>query len=85
MQAEIDKARKRVGELAIELGEKLYPLMRHIYTSSSAFLRVLNVLVDFIIEHRKAIGGGCRHLHLLTVSVKSGGKSHDFRNCHFGC
>lgn len=56
VQAEIDKARKRVGELAIELGEKLYPLMRHIYTSSSAFLRVLNVLVDFIIEHRKAIG-----------------------------
>lgn len=56
VQAEIDKARKRVGELAIELGEKLYPLMRHIYTSSSAFLRVLNVLVDFIVEHRKAIG-----------------------------
>lgn len=56
VQAEIDKARKRVGELAIELGEKLYPLMRHIYTSSSAFLRVLNVIVDFIVEHRKAIG-----------------------------
>ena len=31
VQAEIDKARKRIGELAIELGEKLYPLMRHIY------------------------------------------------------
>lgn len=55
VQAEIDKARKRIGELAIELGEKLYPLMRHIYTSSSAFMRVLNVLVSFIIEHRKAI------------------------------
>lgn len=55
VQAEIDKARKRIGELAIELGEKLYPLMRHIYTSSSAFMRVLNVLVTFIIEHRKAI------------------------------
>lgn len=56
VQASIDKARKRVSELAIELGEKLYPLMKHIYTSSSAFLRVLNVLVSFIIEHRKAIG-----------------------------
>ena len=56
VQASIDKARKRVSELAIELGEKLYPLMRHIYTSSSAFLRVLNLLVSFIIEHRKAIG-----------------------------
>lgn len=55
VQASIDKARKRVGELAIELGEKLYPLMKHIYTSSSAFLRVLNVIVDFIVAHRKAI------------------------------
>ncbi len=55
VQASIDKARKRVSELAIELGEKLYPLMKHIYTSSSVFLRVLNVLVDFIVEHRKAI------------------------------
>ena len=56
VQASIDKARKRVSELAIELGEKLYPLMKHIYTSSSAFMRVLNVIVDFLIEHRKAIG-----------------------------
>ncbi len=56
VQAAIDKARKRVGELAIELGEKLYPLMKHIYTSSSAFMRVLNVIVDFLIKHRKAIG-----------------------------
>lgn len=55
VQASIDKARKRVSELAVELGEKLYPLMKHIYTSSSAFLRVLNILVSFIIEHRKAI------------------------------
>ena len=56
VQASIDKARKRVSELAIELGEKLYPLMKHIYTSSSVFLRVLNSLVSFIIEHRAAIG-----------------------------
>lgn len=55
VQASIDKARKRVSELAIELGEKLYPLMKHIYTSSSVFLRVLNIMVDFIVEHRKAI------------------------------
>ena len=56
VQASIDKARKKVSELAIQLGEKLYPLMKHIYTSSSAFLRVLNSLVDFIIAHRVAIG-----------------------------
>ena len=61
VQASIDKARKRVSELAIELGEKLYPLMKHIYTSSSVFLRVLNKIVTFIIDNRKAIA------NLITV------------------
>jgi TP901 family phage tail tape measure protein len=56
VQASIDKARKRVSELAIELGEKLYPLMRHIYTSSSVFLRVLTQIVAFIIKYKGAIG-----------------------------
>lgn len=55
VQASIDKAKKKVSELGIELGEKLYPIMRHIYTSGSAFLRILNVLVDFFIKHKTAI------------------------------
>lgn len=54
-QASIDKARKRVNELAIELGEKLFPIMKHIYTSSGIFLRVLNTIVSFIIRHRTEI------------------------------
>ncbi len=74
VQASIDKTRKRVGELAIELGEKLYPMMKHIYTSSSAFMRVLNVIVDFLIEHRKAIGNiivviGAYYSWLLLVKT----------------
>ncbi len=54
-QAAIDKAKKHVSELAIELGEKLYPIMKHIYTSSGIFLRVLNVIVSFLIEYRRVI------------------------------
>lgn len=54
-QAAIDKARKRVGELAIALGEKLYPVMKHIYTSSGIFLRVLNTMVDFFIKYKREI------------------------------
>ncbi len=55
MQAQLDKARKRVSELAVELGEKLYPVMSHIYTSSGIFLRVLSKMVDFFIENKKEI------------------------------
>ncbi len=54
-QASIDKARKRVGELAIALGEKLYPIMKHIYTSSGIFLRVLNTMVDFFLKYKREI------------------------------
>lgn len=54
-QAGIDKARKRVQELAISLGEKLLPVYRHIMTSGSDMLRFLNILVSFIIKHKTAI------------------------------
>lgn len=54
-QASIDKAKARVHELAIELGEKLYPVMKHIYTSSGVFLRVLKAMVEFFISNRTAI------------------------------
>ena len=54
-QASIDKAKKRVSELAIELGEKLYPIMKHIYTSGGIFLRLLNSLVSFFIEYKREI------------------------------
>ena len=56
VQANIEKAKYRVHELAVELGEKLYPVMRHIYTSSSFFLRVLNQIVSFIVQYRVVIG-----------------------------
>lgn len=58
-QAAIDKAKARVRELAIELGEKLYPVMKHIYTSSGIFMRVLNAMVDFIIKNRSEILALC--------------------------
>ena len=54
-QASIDKAKKRVNELAVELGEKLYPIMKHIYTTSGVFLRVLSTLIDFFIKYKKEI------------------------------
>ena len=54
-QASLDKAKKRIKELAIELGEKLLPVMRHIYTSTSILLRVLSAIVDFFIKYRIVI------------------------------
>lgn len=55
VQASLDKARKRVTELAIELGEKLLPVMSHVIRSTTLTMRALNAIVDFIIEHKTAI------------------------------
>lgn len=69
-QAAIDKAKKHVNELAVQLGEKLYPIMRHIYTSSGVFLRVLNQLVTFIITYRKELTVAAATMAAYTVAVK---------------
>ena len=68
-QAGIEKARKRVTALAAELGEKLLPVMRHVYTSSSLTLRFLSTTVTFISEHRKALLSLTAAIVTYTVAV----------------
>ena len=55
VQAGLDKAKKRVKELAVELGEKLQPVMRHVISSTTLLLRFLSTMVDFFIKHKTAI------------------------------
>ena len=55
VQASLDKAKARVHELAVELGEKLQPVMRFCISSSTVFLKVLSSLVDFVIANQRAI------------------------------
>ena len=54
-QAGIEKAKKRIHELAVELGEKLLPVYQHIMTSGSAMLRLLNMIADFVISYKNVI------------------------------
>ena len=62
VQAGLDKARKRVKEMAIELGEKLQPVMSHVLSSTTLMLKALSTIVDFVIKY-KAV------LLILTVAV----------------
>ncbi len=55
VQAGIDKAKNKVTELSIELGEKLSPIMKHVYTSGSLMLRLLLVLVNAVTANAKTI------------------------------
>ncbi len=62
VQAGLDKARKHVKEMAIELGEKLQPVMSHVLSSTTLMLKALSTIVDFVIKY-KAV------LLTLTVAV----------------
>ncbi len=55
VQAALDKCKNKANELKVELGERLYPLMKHFLTIGSAIMRVLLVLVRFIDENKGAI------------------------------
>lgn len=70
-QASIDKAKKSVSELAIELGEKLYPVMKHVYTSSGIFLRVLKTIVTFIFDHAGALASLTAAIIAYTLAAKA--------------
>ena len=62
VQAELDKARKRLTELAVELGEKLAPVMKHVMSSTSLILKLLSGLITFIGKYKG-------ELVVLTASI----------------
>ncbi|MCQ2196346.1 MAG: phage tail tape measure protein [Bacteroidaceae bacterium] len=69
VQAGIDKAKKRMSELAIELGEKLLPIMKHIYSSGSMLMRMLSAFVDFVIKYKSEIIVASSALAAYKVAV----------------
>lgn len=54
-QAKLDKARKAVTEMRVELGEKLMPVAAHVLNVSTAFLRLLSSTISFVARNKTAI------------------------------
>lgn len=54
-QAKLDQAKKRSTELAVELGEKLAPVMMYVHSATYYLLRVLKLIVDFFIKYKGTI------------------------------
>ena len=70
-QAGIEKAKKRIHELAVELGEKLLPVYKHIMTSGSAMLRLLNMIADFVITYKNVIITAAASWAAYTLAVNA--------------
>ncbi len=52
VQAGLEKAKKNFNEMAVALGERLAPVMRYAITSSSALMRVVATVVDFLVKYK---------------------------------
>ena len=55
VQAQLDKAKKRFQDLAIELGQKLYPAARYCISAANLGVRTLSTLVDFVRDYWKVL------------------------------
>lgn len=71
VEAELDKARKRVNELAIELGEKLMPIMKHVISTTTLSLKVMSNTIDFCIKYKEQIIVLTAMIAAYTIAVKA--------------
>lgn len=55
VQAQLDKAKKKFLDLAIELGQKLYPAARYCISAANLGVRALSTLVDFVRDYWKVL------------------------------
>lgn len=83
VQAGLDKARKRVTEIAVELGEKLAPMMSHVISTSGIALRFLSTFIDFLFKNQKqiitlalAVGAYSVAVNLATFRTKALAAAH---------
>ena len=54
-QAELDKAKKGFTEMAVALGEKLYPVMGYAISGTSMLMRMMKTLIEFVVNNKSAI------------------------------
>lgn len=87
VQASLDKARKRVTEMAVELGEKLQPVMKHVLSSTTMLLKFLSTLVDFIAKYKVEIASVTVSIiaynvaiNLATIRTKAAAAAHVLMN-----
>ena len=69
VQAGLDKARKGFKEMAIALGQELAPVMKYFISSTSATMRVMLTMIQFIKEHKVAITSLAAAIATYTVAV----------------
>ena len=68
VRAQLDKAKKRFQDLAIELGQKLYPAARLCISSASLTVHIISSIIDFVAKYRTTLITLTATIIALTVA-----------------
>ena len=71
VQAGLDKAKKRANDLAVELGERLQPIMAEGLHLTSATTKVLITVLDFSMKHKKELIAVAGALLVYNGAIKA--------------
>lgn len=71
VQADLEKRKKIFREHAVELGEKLLPVMGHFHSSTSMAMKALSIIIDYVIEYKGALITLAAAIAGYTVAVKA--------------
>jgi TP901 family phage tail tape measure protein len=71
VQAGFDKAKKRIKDISIELGEKLQPIMTNMIHTTSDIIKVMNTVMTFIPKHIMLITSLTAIILTYTLGAKA--------------
>ena len=71
VQAELEKKKKIFREHAVELGEKLLPVMGHFHSSMSIAMKVLSALIDWVKKYHAVLLMTAAAIAGYTIVVKA--------------
>ncbi len=71
VQAGFDKAKKRIKDISIELGEKLQPIMTNMIHTTSDIIKVMNTVMTFIPKHIMLITSLTAIILTYTLGAKT--------------
>ena len=68
VQARIDKCKKAFREMAVELGERLLPVVQHTITGASLLAKTMSIITGFVQDHWKSLFVLTGYVTALTVA-----------------
>ena len=71
VQAGLEKAKKHFNEMAIELGQKLAPLMKYAITSGSAMMKVLSAVINYVSKNIGLIASLTAAIIAYTIAANA--------------